>query len=213
MKFLKWSFHKVIRGKFSVTYPELKCAVKGESYRHTWDSDKAASEWLEGHATAVAKNAARSSRQRPTHQRSPSSSSSSVVVENLRVLRRDSAIQRFKSLLDQSPGILDSLNLNNVGCEIPFLIQKMYTGHNKRFDLQIWSTRRGCIWCRKCQRARRRSSSRHSRTWREEWHFLCYIKFFLHGWWTRGPASGDKGNDPWPEIWIFYLKSVFIKCY
>ena len=31
--------------------------------------------------------------------------SSSVVVENLRVLRRDSAIQRFKSLLDQSPGM------------------------------------------------------------------------------------------------------------
>ena len=43
--------------------------------------------------------------------RSPSSTSS-VVVENLRVLRRDSAIQRFKKLLDQSPG-KDSLLYNN----------------------------------------------------------------------------------------------------
>ena len=71
--------------------------VKGEAHRGTWDDDRAASEWLEVHAKAVAKSA--SSKQRSS-QPSPS-----VVVENLRVLRRESAIQRFKSLLDQSPGI------------------------------------------------------------------------------------------------------------
>merc|ERR1719394_1953832 len=62
---------------------------KGESHRGTWDNDRAASEWLEVHAEAVAKSQGSQKR-----VRSPSSSScSSVVVENLQVLRRDSAIQ------------------------------------------------------------------------------------------------------------------------
>merc|ERR1719322_119115 len=92
---------------------------KGESHRGTWDNDRAASEWLEVHAEAVAKSQGSQKR-----IRSPSSCSS-VVVENLRVLRRDSAIQRFKKLLDQSPDMIHEAGMH--------LVQKMSASKKAEF--------------------------------------------------------------------------------
>ena len=38
-----------------LAFTQTRC-VKGESHRGTWDNDRAASEWLEVHAEAVAKS-------------------------------------------------------------------------------------------------------------------------------------------------------------